>query len=97
MIQNDKTFYWALGLGLLLCVALYAEEGIHFIRYGLNSPDNDPLIRDVSQCQRVPGSSTDIECPVQGYGSLRYRYENLNFPDPEHKIRNNMVVIDRSQ
>jgi hypothetical protein len=97
MMRNDRTYYCVLVLGLLLCVGLYAEETVHFLLYGWNDPDANPLFRDVSNCQRVPESSTDIECPVKGYGSLRYRYKDLNYPDPEHKIRNNMVVIDRIQ
>jgi hypothetical protein len=97
MSRSEKTFYRIFLASLLLCLALYAEEGIHFIRYGWNSPDNSPWTRDVSNCQRVPGSSTDIECPVRGYGSARYRYKNLGYADPEHKILNSMVFVDRIQ
>jgi hypothetical protein len=97
MIDSNKAFYRVFLLCLLVCTALYVEEAIHFLHYGWRSPDNDPLSRNVSNCRRVPRSSTDIECPVSGYGSLRYRYKDLKYPDPEHKMSNSMVVIDRIQ
>jgi hypothetical protein len=91
MITSEKTFYRALLLGLLLCVALYAEEAVHFIHYGWNSPDTDAWISDISKCQRVARSSTDLECPIAGYGLALYRY--MDHKDPGHNTPNDIVIV----
>jgi hypothetical protein len=92
MIRNERAFRRILLSCLALCLALYAEETVHYLRYGWNSPDNSPWTRDLSQCRPVPGSRTDIECPVSGYGMARYRDRNHR-PPPY----NDMVFIDRNQ
>lgn len=91
-LLSERYFYRALLAGLLLCLVLYAEEAVHFMRYGWNSPDNDTWGRDVSDCRPVPGRSMDIECPVRGYGLTRYRY--LDHKDPAH---NDIFPVDRIQ
>jgi hypothetical protein len=91
MIQNEKIFYRVLLLGLLLCITLYAEETIHFLRYGWNSTDTDYWINDISKCQRVPGSNTDLDCPIRGYGLTRYRYREHR--DAEHDTPNNISIV----
>jgi hypothetical protein len=90
--SNDRTFRRLLALGLALCLALYAEEAIHFLRYGWNSADNDPATRSLANCRPVPGSATDLECPVRGYGMARYRG-----PDPKESPPRHLVFIDRLQ
>jgi hypothetical protein len=78
--------------GLMLCLALYAEETLHFARYGWVSPDNDAWTRDISGCHFVPGSSRDIECPVRGYGNARYRFGSRLAP-----THREVFFIDRIQ
>ena len=90
MISSEKTFYRVLLLGLLLCVALYAEETIHFIHYGLKNP-YELWMKDISKCQRVPGSSTEFECPVEGYGMVRCRYKDHS--DPGHNTPKDLVIV----
>lgn len=92
MMRNGRTFHRILVVALALCVALYSEETIRYLRYGWNSPDNSPWTRDLSQCRPVPGSSTDIECPVRGYGLARYRYQQHRTPQD-----NDIIFIDRNQ
>jgi hypothetical protein len=88
---RDKSFYWALLSGLLLCAALYAEETIHFFRYGWHKPDSDARVSDSSKCQRVRGSSEDFECPIRGYGLALYRYKNPN--DPKRTLLNDIYQV----
>lgn len=92
MIRNNRVFYPIFFLSLLLCLGLYAEEARHYMHYGWNSPDNIAWTRDISTCHPVPGSTTDIECPVWGYGMARYRYKDHD--DPLH---NDIFFIDRIQ
>jgi hypothetical protein len=92
MTRNEWGFRCTVVCGLLLCVGLYAEEAAHYLRYGWRSADNSPWTRDLSQCRAVPGSGTDIECPVRGYGMARYRYRGHRLPP-----NNEMVFIDRNQ
>jgi hypothetical protein len=76
----------------MLCLVLYAEETLHFARYGWASPDNDSWTRDISHCHLVPGSSRDIECPVRGYGNARYRFGPRQAP-----THREIFFIDRIQ
>jgi hypothetical protein len=92
MSRGDRIFHRILVFALALCLGLYAEEAVHYFHNGWNSPDNFPRTRDLSQCLPVPGSSTDIECPVKGYGLARYRYQNHRLP-PD----NDIVFVDRNQ
>jgi hypothetical protein len=92
MIRNERAFRRILLFALAFCLSLYAEETIHYLRCGWNSPDDSPRTRGLSQCRPVPGNSTDIECPVRGFGMARYRYQNRR-PPPD----NDMVFIDRNQ
>jgi hypothetical protein len=92
MIRNERDFRRILLSSLALCLALYAEETVHYLRYGWSGPDNSPRTRDLSQCHPVLGNSADIECPVRGYGLARYRLQNHR-PPPD----NDMVFIDRNQ
>lgn len=92
-MHSEKIFYRILLPGLLLCLALYAEEAVHFLHYGLISPDNDAWTRDISSCKPVTGNITEIECPVRGYGMARYRYKF--HIDPGHHIRNSIFFVDR--
>jgi hypothetical protein len=91
MITNGKTFYRVLLLGLLLCVALHTEETIHFLHYGWKSVDTDSLVGDISKCRPVPGSDTELECPIRGYGFTRYRYKNHK--DAERSVPNNVLLV----
>jgi hypothetical protein len=91
MILSEKTFYRVLLLGLLLCGALYGEETVHFLRYGWNNPDTDAWINDISKCQRVPGSSIDLECPIRGYGLALYRYKEHK--EPGHDKPNEIFLV----
>ena len=91
-ILQQKLFLSLILAGLALCIVLYTVEIAHFVRYGWRSPDNDAWNRDISACQPVPGSSTDIECPVRGYGSARYRFGPRQAPT--HK---EIFFIDRIQ
>jgi hypothetical protein len=94
MIRNDKVFYRVLAVSVLLCVALYAEETVHFMRYGWSSPDNNFFTRDMTDCKPVPGKITDVECPIRGYGWTRFRY-NQNFHSSFK--RNFIDAVDRIQ
>jgi hypothetical protein len=96
MAHSEKAFYIVFLLGLILCAALYAEETAHFLRYGWNSPDSAEWIADLSKCQRVLGSNTDMECQIRGYGSARYRYKK-NAKDPKNNMPNHIFFIDRNQ
>jgi len=94
MIQNDKVFYRVLAVSVLLCMALYAEEAAHFMRYGWNSPDNNFFTRDMSVCKPVPGKIAEVECPIVGYGWTRFRYNEKyhssfkhNYIDPVDRIQ----------
>jgi hypothetical protein len=91
MITSEKNFYRVLLLGLLLCVALYAEETVHFIHYGLNSPYDELWMTDISKCQQVRGSSTELECPIKGYGLVRCRYKNHR--DPGHNTPKDLEIV----
>jgi hypothetical protein len=91
MITNEKTFSRVLLLGLLVCVALYAEETVHFLQYGWKSPDTTYWISDISKCQRVAGSSTDLKCPIAGYGLALYRY--MEHKDPRHNTPNDIFIV----
>jgi hypothetical protein len=91
MITSEKNFYRVLLLGLLLCVALYAEETIHFLHYGWKDPDSDAWISDISKCKRVAGSSTDLKCPIRGYGLALYRYRDHKAPG--HDTPNDIVMV----
>jgi hypothetical protein len=94
MVHSEKTFYRIFLPGLLLCLALYAEETVHFLHYGWNSPDNAAWIGDLSKCQRVPGSNTDLECQIRGYGLARYRYRQ-DAKDPKNNMPNHIFFVDR--
>jgi hypothetical protein len=89
-IFRRERFLHVIYVGLLLCAVLYAEEALHFLTFGWSGPDNDPWTREVTDCRAVPGSATDIDCPVRGYGTARYRYRSHQFPG-----HNDMVFIDR--
>jgi hypothetical protein len=91
MFTSERGFYCALLSGLLLCAALYAEEAVHFVRYGWNSPDSAARVRDISKCQRVAGSSVEFECPIRGYGLALYRYSDPR--DPEHNTPNDILQV----
>jgi len=73
MARSDTTFYGVFLASLALCLALYAEEALHFKHYGWKSPDNMPGGRQLVRCRPVPGTSADYDCPVQGYGWAQYR------------------------
>jgi hypothetical protein len=90
MITSEKNFYRIVLLGLLLCVALYAEETVHFLHYGWKSPGDELWGKDISKCQPVPGS-TYLECPIKGYGMARFRY--LHHRDPGHYTREDIVIV----
>ncbi len=91
MITNGKIFYRVLLLGLLLCVALYAEETVHFLHYGWKSIDTDSRVSDISKCRRVPASDTELECPIRGYGLTRYRIKDHK--DTERSVPNNIILV----
>jgi hypothetical protein len=91
-VLQQKFFLPLILAGLAVCLVLYAVETAHFVRYGWHSPDNDAWNRDISACRPVPGSSTDIECPVRGYGYARYRFGPRQ--TPTHK---EIFIIDRIQ
>jgi hypothetical protein len=91
-ILQQRLFLPLILASLAVCLVLYAIEAAHFVRYGWRSPDNDAWNRDISACQPVPGSSTDIECPVRGYGHARYRFGPRQAP--AHK---EIFFIDRIQ
>jgi hypothetical protein len=93
MTTNGETFYRVLLLGLLLCVALYAEETVHFLHYGWKSADTDGWISDISKCQRVPGSDTDLECPIRGYGLTRYRYRDRDHKSTGPNVPNKIFLV----
>jgi len=94
MRQMERVRSRILTGSLLLCAALYAEETVHFLQYGWNSPDNRPFTRDMSSCRPVPGKAGDVECPVEGYGWARYRYRFADRRDPRH---NEIDFVDRTQ
>ena len=96
MIHSERNFYCVFLSGLMLCAALYTEEALHFLHYGWHSPDNDAWISDISKCRRVPGSATDMECPIGGYGMARYRYRN-DEKDPRNNMPNHLFFVDRNQ
>jgi len=89
---QEKFFRPILLAALILCAALYAEETLHFARYGWSSPDNDAWTRDISNCRLVPGSTRDIDCPVRGYGHARYRFGGHQIP-----THREIFFIDRIQ
>jgi hypothetical protein len=89
MIFRDKVFERLLITGLLVCLALYTEEGVYFLRHGLHSPDNEPWTRSLADCVPVANSS-EIECPIEGYGMARYR-----FVAPREPKDNHIAMVDR--
>ena len=91
MIRSEKTFYRVFLLGLLLCLILYAEEAVHFLHYGWRSQDTDSWVSDISKCQRVEGSSTDLKCPIKGYGLVLYRYRDYKVPG--HNTPNDIFLV----
>jgi hypothetical protein len=94
MIRNDKIFYRVLTVSVFLCVALYAEEVVHFMHYGWDSPDNNFFTRDMSVCRPVPGKSADVECPIKGYGWARFRYNQKYHSYFKHNF---IDFVDRIQ
>lgn len=90
MMDNDRIFYPVLLAALAICLGLYAEEALHFKHFGWSCPDNDTRTRDITRCQPVAGSATDVECPVEGYGLQRYQFLGANDP-----LQARMAVIDR--
>jgi hypothetical protein len=71
--QSEKTFNGLLLGGLVLCVGLYVEEAVHFMHSGWKAPTMPSQVAAVSGCRPVPGTTTDFECPVAGYGMARFR------------------------
>jgi hypothetical protein len=75
--SKNRAFIISLLLGLMICVALYLTEAIHFLHYGWQN-ETYATPKNHAQCKSVNGTSNELDCPVNGYGFARFHITSKN-------------------